>query len=432
MADFWKRAIEAAEKARQFDDEKKYEDALHWYVTSVEAFDLTIKHHKHRNSDQIRQKRDELLARANAIKEFIDRIGQENDGAANGAAAAKKKTDKDNDKDEKAKLRGNLEGAILKEKPNVSWDDVAGLEQAKEQLRQAVLLPTQYPQFFVGARKPWRGILLYGPPGTGKTHLARAVATQASATFFSVSASDLMSKWLGESERLVRELFELARENAPSIVFVDEVDSLCGSRSDGDNDSTRRVKTEFLVQMQGVGNLEQQVLVLGATNTPWTLDQGIRRRFERRIYIPLPEPNARVQLFRICLGKTPHEMAPMDFEQLGEKTEGYSGSDISVLVNGALMEPIRKVQEATHFQFVEGPHPKSGQYRFDLVMPCAISVQGAFEANLYSIPQPDCVLPPLVTMSDFLMALTTARPSVAPGDLQRYVAWTSEFGMQGE
>jgi len=155
-------------------------------------------------------------------------------------------------------------------------------------------LPTKFPQLFTGERKPWRGILLYGPPGTGKSYLAKACATEADGTFFSIRSSDLVSKWLGESERLVKQLFKLARENKPAIIFIDEIDSLCGSRSEGENETSRRIKTEFLVQMQGVGNDNDGILVLGASNVPWELDPAIRRRFEKRIYIPLPDPVARI------------------------------------------------------------------------------------------------------------------------------------------
>lgn len=165
----------------------------------------------------------------------------------------------------------------MSEKPNVKWEDVAGLEFAKTSLKEAIILPSKFPDIFVGIRKPWKGILLYGPPGTGKTFLAKACATQANSTFFSISSSDLMSKYVGESEKLIKSLFHMAHEKAPSIIFIDEIDSLAGARSEGENESSRRVKTEFMVQMQGVGNNTSGVLVLGATNLPWALDSAIRR-----------------------------------------------------------------------------------------------------------------------------------------------------------
>lgn len=241
--------------------------------------------------------------------------------------------------EEKAKMRGALSSAIVTEKPDVKWDDVAGLDAAKEALKEAVILPARFPQLFTGKRRPWKGILLYGPPGTGKSYLAKAVATEADATFFAVSSSDLVSKWQGESERLVRSLFEMARENRPAIIFIDEIDSLCSNRSEGESDSTRRIKTEFLVQMQGVGNSHDGLLVLGATNVPWELDPAMRRRFEKRIYIPLPEPHARAKMFPLNLGDTPNDLSEADFDRLADMSEGYSGSDISVV--GTFDHPFR-------------------------------------------------------------------------------------------
>lgn len=170
---------------------------------------------------------------------------------------------KDDDSDEedkdKKKLMNQLEGAIVMEKPNIQWADVAGLEGAKEALKEAVILPIKFPHLFTGNRKPWKGILLFGPPGTGKSYLAKAVATEANnSTFFSVSSSNLVSKWLGESEKLVKNLFEMARQHKPSIIFIDEIDSLCSTRSDNESESARRIKTEFLVQMQGLSHPKRE------------------------------------------------------------------------------------------------------------------------------------------------------------------------------
>jgi vacuolar protein-sorting-associated protein 4 len=326
-------------------------------------------------------------------------------------------------------MRGALDSAIVREKPNVKWEDVAGLMQAKETLKEAVIMPYKFPQLFTGNRRPWKGVLLYGPPGTGKSYLAKAVATEANATFFAVSASDLVSKWLGESERLVRSLFEMAREAKPSIIFLDEADSLCSSRSEGENDSTKRIKTEFLVQMGGMNDL-QGVLVLGATNVPWALDAAIRRRFEKRIYIPLPEQGARANVFKIHLGQTPHQLTGSDFAELGAKTEGYSGADIAIVTREALMSPVRKVQGATHFKKIPWPPGRPGTVLPFLWTPCSPGDQGAEEKTWVDVPG-EQLLEPEVTLRDFERAVQSTKPSVSPDDLALHEKFTHQFGQEG-
>ena len=193
----------------------------------------------------------QYMNRAEYIKKTVlDKPPPESTGSGGGGGAAAEKKKQEGDKDDESdKLEGALSSAIVTETPNVKWTDVSGLEAAKEGLKEAVVLPIRFPQLFDEVRQPWRGILLYGPPGTGKSFLAKACATECEGTFFSISSSDLVSKWMGESEKLIKQLFKMAREKKPSIIFIDEVDSLCGSRSEGENDSSRRIKTEFLVQM---------------------------------------------------------------------------------------------------------------------------------------------------------------------------------------
>lgn len=240
-----------------------------------------------------------------------------------------------------------------------------------------------------------------------------------------------MSKWLGESERLVKSLFESARDKKPAIIFIDEVDSLCSSRSDSENDATRRIKTEFLVQMQGVGVDNEGILVLGATNIPWGLDSAIRRRFEKRIYIPLPELAARRKMFELHIGNTPTNLSPQDYHTLSLKTDGYSGADIGIVVREALMMPIRKVQSATHFKHARGPSPTDPDVIMDdLLTPCGPREPGAVEMSWMEVPG-DKLLEPSVTLSDFLKSLQNTRPTVNNDDLKRFEDFTADFGQEG-
>lgn len=314
----------------------------------------------------------------------------------------------------------------MTEKPNVKWSDVSGLETAKEGLKEAVIMPVKFPQLFQGARKPWTGILLYGPPGTGKSFLAKACATECDSTFFSVSSSDLVSKWQGESEKLVMNLFKLARERKPSLIFIDEVDSLCGKRTEGENESSRRIKTEFLVQMDGCGNSQEGVLVMGATNTPWELDEAFRRRFEKRILINLPDETARCTMFKLKLDGVEHTLDEEDYMELGKNSDMYSGADIKTVAKEALYIPIRKCQNATYFKQIP-----TGEYQ-GYWTPCAPSDpdQTKKEMGMYDIPDGKLKEPP-VCFEDFMQALTKQKPTACAEDLERYIDFTTKFGEEG-
>ncbi|XP_055913508.1 vacuolar protein sorting-associated protein 4 [Eupeodes corollae] len=431
------KAIDLVTKATEEDRNKNYAEALRLYEHGVEYFLHAIKYEAQgeKAKESIRAKCLQYLDRAEKLKEYLKKGKKP---VKEGLSASKEDKDKKSDSDsdgedpEKKKLQSKLEGAIVIEKPQVKWSDVAGLEAAKEALKEAVILPIKFPHLFTGKRIPWKGILLFGPPGTGKSYLAKAVATEANnSTFFSVSSSDLMSKWLGESEKLVKNLFELARQHKPSIIFIDEVDSMCSARSDNENDSVRRIKTEFLVQMQGVGNDTDGILVLGATNIPWVLDSAIRRRFEKRIYIPLPEDHARLVMFKIHLGNTTHVLTEDDLKVLASKTDGYSGADISIVVRDALMEPVRKVQQATHFKRVRGPSPLDKNLIVDdLLTPCSPGDQGAFEMAWMDV-ESDKLFEPPVTMRDMLKSLSRTKPTVNEDDLKKLEKFTEDFGQEG-
>ena len=232
----------------------------------------------------------------------------------------------------------------------VHWDDVAGLEIAKSALKETVVYPFLRPDLFMGLREPARGMLLFGPPGTGKTMLARAVATESKSIFFAISASSLTSKFLGESEKLVRALFSIAKELAPSIIFVDEIDSLLGARGGGsEHEATRRIKTEFLIQWSDLqkaaaGREEQnkekgdasRVLVLAATNLPWAIDEAARRRFVRRQYIPLPEDWVRAKQLQNLLAAQKHNMRDAELAELVQYTEGEFYSRLFLVLRTSL------------------------------------------------------------------------------------------------
>ncbi|KAI9860332.1 MAG: Vacuolar protein sorting-associated protein 4 [Trichoglossum hirsutum] len=422
--DFLGRAIEVIKRAIENDTAGDYEKAYPLYYQALELFMLALKWEKNAKSkEMIRVKAAEYMERAEKLKHHLEDADKTtrkkpsavgaNGKVSGGSGKANKKGDSDDDEQdpESKKLRVALAGAILSNKPNVRWEDVAGLEGAKEALKEAVILPIKFPHLFTGKRQPWKGILLYGPPGTGKSFLAKAVATEANSTFFSVSSSDLVSKWMGESERLVKQLFNMARENKPSIIFIDEVDALCGPRGEGESEASRRIKTEMLVQMDGVGRDSTGVLVLGATNIPWQLDAAIRRRFQRRVHISLPDLPGRMKMFELAVGSTPCKLQSADYKALGQMSEGYSGSDISIAVQDALMQPV----------IIDGDKK---------LTPCSPGDDGAIEMNWTQIMSDELLEPPLV-LKDFKKAVMGARPTVSQDDIKKSDDWTKEFGSEG-
>jgi len=295
-----------------------------------------------------------------------------------------------------------IERDIVQRNPSVHWSDIAGLSEAKKLLEEAVILPLLMPDFFKGIRRPWKGVLMVGPPGTGKTLLAKAVATECKTTFFNVSSSTLSSKYRGESEKLVRLLFDMARFYSPSTIFIDEIDSIGSKRGTGDeHETSRRVKAELLVQMDGVegatggDDASKMVMVLAATNFPWDIDEALKRRLEKRIYIPLPDAEGREALLKINLKEV--ELADdVNLKLIAEKLDGYSGADITNVCRDASLMSMRR------------------------------RIAGLKPDEIRNLSKEELHLP--TTGQDFVEATSKVSKSVSSTDLEKYEKWMKEFG----
>uniref|UniRef100_A0AAY4AN10 microtubule-severing ATPase n=1 Tax=Denticeps clupeoides TaxID=299321 RepID=A0AAY4AN10_9TELE len=323
------------------------------------------------------------------------KVGSGNRGnckAATPTSTAPKKKEMKNFKNVDSRLASLILNEIMDSGSVIRFDDVAGQELAKQALQEIVILPALRPELFTGLRSPARGLLLFGPPGNGKTMLAKAVAAESNATFFNISAASLTSKYVGEGEKLVRALFAVARELQPSVIFIDEVDSLLCERREGEHDASRRLKTEFLIEFDGVqSGGDDRVLVMGATNRPQELDEAVLRRFAKRIYVALPTEETRLKLLSSLLGKHGNPLTERELSQLARMTDGYSGSDLTSLAKDAALSPIRELR------------------------PEQVKNMAASEMRN-------------IRLSDFVESLKKIKRSVSPQTLQLYMRWNKEYG----
>lgn len=334
----------------------------------------------------------------------------------------------------KQKILGTM---ITPERNNMTWSDVAGLQEAKDALREAVILPLRQPKLFSGSRKPWTGVLLYGPPGTGKTFLAKAVASESSANFFAPTVADIASKWVGESQIIFKMLFEIAREKIketgqPSIIFIDEIDSILASRGkENASESAEQIKTEFLTQMDGIGVDNRKLLVLGATNYPWAIDDAARRRLPKTILIPLPDAEAKLQQLQ-KLKEVPNELHDADLKWVADcKTHLFSGSNITTLINEVNMNPIRKLDIARQFYidnngkfnacktFPNCPYCPYNLLKTPVIYGSKCPFCQAIFINLNDIPE-NGLVEPIITIDDVLDALKRTQPTSTPKTIAMY------------
>jgi len=288
--------------------------------------------------------------------------------------------------------KSSYEELIITEKPQVNWEEVVGLETAKKAIKEAIVYPVQRPDLFPLG---WpRGILLFGPPGCGKTLVAAAVATELNATFYSIDAASIMSKWLGEAEQNVAKLFGSARKSSndgkPAIVFVDELDSLMGQHTN-EVGGEIRVRNQFLKEMDGVMDKGKSlhVYVIGATNKPWDLDWAFIRRFQKRILVPLPDHPTRLMMLKLYTSNL-HIEPDVDLHELARLSEGFSGSDIRDVCQSAQLKLIGEFFETGQAMDKEAK-PRS------------------------------------ITMADFRSILEDRKPSVSMGMLTQYSRWFEAF-----
>ncbi len=371
-------ASENAKKAIIAERQGRKNDAIIYYYRAISALKKLVKIEDREEIKRIYEKR---------LKEYSRRVMDLLSETKRMKKRIKKAKGEEKESEE---LEDIIKSAIIIEKPKVRFEDIANLEKAKKALMEAIIWPLKRPDLFKGSRSPWRGIRLFGPPGCGKTLLAKAVANAVNATFINIDSATILSKWFGESEKIVKEVFRVARKKQPAIIFIDEVDAIASIRKADEHDTMHRVKTILLMEMDGLlSSSEDRIVVIGATNLPELLDPAFRRRFEKRIYVPLPDFEARKEIFKIHLRGI--ELADdVDFDELAKLTEGYTGHDIALIVKEAVMRPIRELAEKNLLD-------KKG-----------------------TKPRP-------VNMNDFREAIKIIKPSVSPEEIKKYEEWARKF-----
>lgn len=369
-------AIKYAKEATRLDQQGAKGLAITYYQKAIDAFLKLVNLYPNYELNKV------YIQRAMMYQERIKALRGE---------ASESMDDRSVSEEKGGSRQASYEDLLLVEKPNVKWEDVAGLEEVKKAIRESIVYPSKRPDLFPLGFP--RGILLYGPPGCGKTLIAAAVATEIDAAFFSVDAASIMSKWLGEAEKNVARLFKSAREAAikygSAIIFIDEIDSLLGVRYNEVGGEVR-VRNQFLKEMDGIMDKGKNwpLYVIGATNKPWSLDWGFIRRFQKRIYVPVPDFETRLKIYELYTQKL--VMEGVDLREVARMSEGYSGSDIRDVCQAVQLRVVSELFE-------------SGKY-----------------LDKSAKPRP-------ITMEDFKQVISQRKPSITQDMIKAYELWAESF-----
>lgn len=429
---FYDSGAKKAELADRADKEGRYQDAIDLYYQALQAFQVGLRHESMPSTTCIITKHTEAyMKRIDQLKLLQKEYPESSPPSLSNHQKSSRTlktgvmTGNGSLLGEEASSSGSNSSSVaqLDEKQRVTWQDIIGLEKVKDILHQSVVLPREMPHIFEGNRQPVQSILLYGPPGTGKTQIARALAYESQMAFFVVTASDIINKYIGESERNTRQMFETVREHRPCILFIDEIDALCKDRENS-GDKTNTVQ-EFLTQMDGITNNLDGILFMGNTNAPWLLDHGIRRRFNKRIYVALPSIEERLALLYYYLAKNVNDIGePIESNALLELVEQmvhYSGADIKEFVRSAYEKTLQCITEATHFK-------PARQGEEVVVIPCHATDPNARPLLYAAIYDKSKIRAPALTIDMLQETIQDCKPSVNEEDLKKYETWTTHYG----